>query len=224
MLFIQSDVADQHIPNYLAITFMNQNQAISLYQPLLVNIAYSLVRCREDAEDIVQETLLKWLTVDQQKIDNIKSYLTKAVTNTCLNHLQTLKRKKEELLNSVNIKEALNRFIEINFSHLDLDARLQTAFAIIHERLEPLERAIFLLKEVFDVDYDVIQEAFDKKKEHCRQLFCRAKKKIRTNTGKTAQARPTLMMRFKESCHSGHVSDLIGELKNDILTSFGKKI
>ena len=66
---------------------MNQSQAIQLYQPTLRSIAYNLVRSRADADDIVQETFLKWLSIDSDKIQNTKAYLIKAVTNNCLNHL-----------------------------------------------------------------------------------------------------------------------------------------
>src|SRR5690606_10607667 len=62
-------------------------QTISLYQPLLHTIAYNLVRCKQDAEDIVQETFIKWLTIDHEKVQNTKAYLVRAVTNNCLNHL-----------------------------------------------------------------------------------------------------------------------------------------
>ena len=61
---------------------MNQAQTIALYQPMLHTIAYNLVRCKQDAEDIVQETFVKWLTIDQQKIENTKAYLIRASPTT----------------------------------------------------------------------------------------------------------------------------------------------
>ena len=77
---------------------MNQAQAITLYQPTLTSIAYNLLRSKADAEDVVQETFLKWLTIDSEKIENTKAYLIKAVTNNCLNHINSLRKKKEEYL------------------------------------------------------------------------------------------------------------------------------
>jgi RNA polymerase sigma-70 factor (ECF subfamily) len=157
---------------------MNQAQIISLYQPVLHTIAYNLVRCKEDAEDIVQETFVKWLSVDHQKIDNTKAYLIRAVTNNCLNHLNSLRRKKEEYID--NVSEMIKHFKETNLAHLDMD----TAIKVLHAKLEPLERAVYLLKEVFDFDYEELQQTFDKKKDHCRQLFFRAKKKLNEETSK----------------------------------------
>ncbi len=62
--------------------------------------------------------------------------------------------------------------------------RLAKAMKVLQSKLEPLERAVYLLKEVFDFDYEALQEALDKKKDHCRQLLCRAKKKLEDETSK----------------------------------------
>jgi len=119
---------------------MTHAQTIALYQPLLHRIAYNLVRCKEDAEDIVQETFAKWLTIDQQKIENTKAYLVRAVTNNCLNHLSALKRKKEEYFSHLNWEELVEKFKETNLSKIDLDVNLKEAFALLHTKLGPLER------------------------------------------------------------------------------------
>src|SRR5690606_24181556 len=100
-------------------TFMEQVRTITLYQPLLHAIAMKFVRCKADAEDIVQETYLRWLSLGPQKVENIKAYLVRAVTNNCLNHLSTLRQKKEELFSSVNVQEIIHKFRETNLSHLD---------------------------------------------------------------------------------------------------------
>ena len=65
---------------------------------MLQAIAYNIVRCKADAEDIVQETFLKWLTLGPQKIENTKAYLIKAVRNNCLNHLTTLQKKERGIV------------------------------------------------------------------------------------------------------------------------------
>jgi RNA polymerase sigma-70 factor (ECF subfamily) len=135
-----------------------------------------------------------------------------------LNHLETLKRKKEEFFNAHNLKEVLNQFKETNLSHLDIDAKLDSALKILHTKLEPIERAIFLLKEVFDFDYDVLQETFDKKKEHCRQLLSRAKKKLQSEKPIFNIEIPSgkLTELFKNACRFGNSDELVEELKGDI--------
>lgn len=197
---------------------MQPAQTISLYQPLLQSIAYNLVRCKEDAEDIVQETFLKWLTLGPQKVENAKAYLVTAVINNSRNHLKSLQKKKVELFNSVNLTEVMNRFKEMNLSHIDLEINLSAALKIIQHKLEPLERKVYLLKEVFDIDYDTIQETVNKKKEHCRQLFHRAKAKLNKESFSinielpdTAKLKET----FRKACHFGQIEELVNELEND---------
>jgi len=205
---------------------MNHAQAISLYQPTLQSIAYNLLRSKADAEDIVQETFLKWLTVETGKIENTKAYLIKAVTNNCLNHLASLKRKKELYIDSINVTEFIHKLKENNFSHLDLEADLQHAMKVMHAKLEPLERAVFVLKEVFDFDYDTLQVALDKKKEHCRQLVCRAKKKLNEETSRIHFDLPdaaSMLASFKRACDLGNAEELVEELKKGVLDAPAKK-
>jgi len=196
---------------------MTQAQTIALYQPLLHRIAYNLVRCNADAEDIVQETFLRWLTIDQKKIENTKAYLIKAVTNNCLSHLETLKRKKEEYLENISSSEFVQKLKEVNFSHLDLEVDLKQAFKVLQSKLQPLERAVFLLKEVFDFDYDSLTKTLDKKKDHCRQLLARAKKKL---AEKTANVHIEIPKDLMDKFRSESLSDIISHLKSDIRKKF----
>jgi len=198
---------------------MDHAQTILLYQPLLQSIAYKIVRCKADAEDIVQETFLKWLTIDQKKIDNTKAYLIKAVTNNCLSHLNAIKKKKEEYLENISSSDFVQKLKEVNFSHLDIDIDLKNAFKVIQAKLQPLERAVFLLKEVFDFDYDSLQKTLDKKKDHCRQLLARARKKLSDETSKIhfdISGATQLMDKFRAE----NISDLITHLKEDIRKKF----
>lgn len=204
---------------------MNQDQTIALYHPLLQTAALRLLRCKADAEDMVQETFIKWLSIDQSKILNTKAYLVTAVTNNCLNHLNALKKKKEEYLESFHFPEFLTKIKESDFAHLDVEAELSKAFRLISSKLEPLERAIYLLKEAFNFDYEELQELFDKKKEHCRQLFCRARKKLvkQTDLIDLTHQRLLLAESFKNACQ-GNISDFIQVLKQDITEALQKKV
>jgi RNA polymerase sigma factor (sigma-70 family) len=197
---------------------VNPSQAIALYHPLLHTVAYNIVRCRQDAEDIVQDTYLKWLSIDRSKIENTKAYLIAAVTNNCLNHLNTLRKKKEEYWDNSKLAQMIVRFKESDFGHLDLETELSAAFKVLHGKLEPLERAAYLLKEVFEFDYEAIQKALDKKADHCRQLFSRAKRKLNDETRKINFELPKsdLLESFKNACDVGPAASFIQELKKDI--------
>ena len=205
---------------------MSHDQTIALYQPLLHTVAMNILRCKADAEDIVQDTFLKWLSAEKAHIQNTKAYLIKAVTNNALNHLTSLKKKKEEYLDSFHMPEIFVKLKESDFAHLDFEAELSKALAIVHHKLEPLEKAVYLLKEALGFEYEDLQKLLDKKQEHCRQLFSRAKKKIDEGTSKFSiefSKAPAMLDSFKKACTLGNASDLITELKNDISSSIRKK-
>jgi len=201
---------------------LNQAQTIALYQPVLRAIAFNLLKCKADAEDIVQDTFIKWLNAEQEKIQNTKAYLIAAVRNNCLNHLQTLRKKKEEYFDTIDLSKVTGKMKEIDFSHLDLEVDLNKALTLIHHKLEPMERAVYLLKEVFDFDYKSLQKALDKKQAHCRQLFCRAKKKlsslelpkIRIELPKSG----SWIESFRRACSLDNASGLVTTLQRDIIS------
>jgi len=203
---------------------LNPTQAITLYQPLLHQIAYNLLRCKADAEDVVQDTFVKWLSVEQEKIENTKAYLIKAVTNNCLNHLNSLKKKREEYWDSMQLSELMVKFKESDFAHIDFEKELYAAFKVIHTKLEPLERAAYLLKEVFDFEYEEIQKVLGKKADYCRQLLSRARKKLdHSDKVKAVDPEPNLFESFKKACDMGNVGDFIQHLKTDISGLKAKK-
>lgn len=203
---------------------MNQAQAIALYHPLLHNVAYNILRCKQDAEDMVQDAFVKWLSIDQTKIENTKAYLITVVINNCKNHLNTLRKKKEEYWESSKLSQLIVRFKETDFKHMDMEAELSAAFKVLQAKLEPLERAAYLLREVFDFDYESIQKVLDKKADHCRQLFSRARKKLSESTSKINFELPDnhLLESFKKAC-SASPSVFIQHLKNDISSVTEKK-
>ena len=196
---------------------MNQAQTIALYQPTLQAIAFQLLKCKADAEDIVQETFLRWLSVEQEKIQNTKAYLVRAVTNNCFSYLQALKKKKEQCFDSIHWNEMVEKIKDSDLSH-DIEAELAKALCLIQHKLEPLERAVYVLREVFDFDYASLQKALNKKQDHCRQLLCRAKKKLEEESQKfnIELGKIKWIESFKNACDLGHANELIDDLTKDI--------
>ncbi|HEY9487475.1 MAG TPA: sigma-70 family RNA polymerase sigma factor [Chryseosolibacter sp.] len=197
---------------------MTQGQAILLYQPMLQQIAMRMLRCKADAEDVVQETFIKWLSQEQEKIKNTKAYLIKSVTNNCINHLNSLRNKRLEYLESFHWPDFIEKFREnTDLSHLDVESELSKALQVLQSKLEPLERAVYVLKEVFDFDYKALQELLDKKQDHCRQLFCRAKKKLKEETdhfNAVIQPKKTALLEsFKKACEFGQPFDFVAQLR-----------
>lgn len=204
---------------------MNQSQAITIYQPMLQSIAQRMLGSMADAEDIVQDTLLKWLTIDKEKISNTKAYLIKSVTNNCINHLNTIKRKKDECLESINPKEFIDKYREMELFHFDFENELSSALNVIHKKLEPLEKSIYVLREFFDVEYDELQVLFNKKKDNCRKLFSRAKDKLNQETSKIKGeiSNATFFESFKNACHLDNPSELIQHFKEELQSKPEKK-
>ncbi len=175
-----------------------------------------MVGCIHDAEDIVQDTFLKYLSVDKTKIENTKAYLVRAVTNNCINHLNAFNQKKKEYLETWQNLELSDI---INFDSFDLENEISTALAAVHKKLEPVEKAIFLMREVFDYEYDELQEIFEKKKDHCRQIVSRAKEKITLDKIKFKIDLPNhkrLLDSFNNACSFGDPKELISNLNREI--------
>ncbi len=194
------------------------SQTITQYHPLLSNIARKMVGSLAEAEDIVQDTYVKWLSVDPGKIKDTKAYLIKAVTNNCLNHLNRLKNYKMEYFDSLNLGELIDKYFHLDLDQLDLDHEIASALSLLHSKLGPLERAIFILREVFDFDYDQLHTLFDKKQDHCRQILCRAKEKLNRETHilKHDLISANFLNHFHKSCHFGFSSSLLEELKEAV--------
>ena len=203
---------------------MTQEQTIALYQPMLMRIAIKIVGSIADAEDIVQDTFLKWLTTNTEKIENTKAYLVRAVTNNCINHLKTLKRKKDECLSNLHANELIDWYREKEFFKFDMENEVSMALNVVHKKLEPVERGIFMLRELFDLEYDELQLIFDKKKENCRQMFSRAKKKLSDDADhfKSNIHNTSFLENIKKSIHIGSPTEFIEELKKEINTKLNK--
>ena len=202
---------------------MDQAQTIKLYQPMLQRIAIKIVGSIADAEDIVHDTFVKWLTIDNQKIQNTKAYLIKAVTNNCLNHIESLKRKKDELLEDWHLSTLIDQYREKDFFKFDLENELSLALGVLHKKLEPLEKSVFVLREIFNVEYEEIQMIVNKKKDNCRKLFSRAKEKLAEEKLKIKFELPNqaeMLQSFKNASFKGNISDLISEFKHDINAKF----
>ena len=198
---------------------MNQAQTISQYQPLLHAIALRMVGSMQDAEDIVQDTFVKWLTIDHEKVENTKAYLVRTVTNNCINHLNSFRKKKSEYFSNLKNSELMEKYRDFEFPRFDLENELSEALVVMHKKLEPVERGIYLLREVFDFEYEDLQHIFGKKKENCRQLFVRAKSKLQQENKKVKnpdQQPLQLLESFKKACNFGQLSEFVGHISLEV--------
>ncbi|OQP63959.1 hypothetical protein A3860_21285 [Niastella vici] len=190
------------------------------YKSLLFSIAYNMLGNVDAAEDIVQDTFVKWLETKPEDIRHIKAYLVKAVTNKSINYLQSARVKHEEYT-GIWLPEPLS-YQESNSAQTKIESyhALSIGILVLLEKLTPNERAIFLLKEIFAYDYSELAEIFDKTEDNCRQLFKRAK----DNLGKDARrfevdlkVHEKILNSFLQAISEGNLEDLIQLLKDDII-------
>ncbi|MCU1597352.1 MAG: polymerase subunit sigma-24 [Glaciihabitans sp.] len=144
-----------------------------VHRSLLFTVAYELLGSAADAEDVLQESWLRWASIDPAEIREPRAYLVRIVTRQALNHLRTVSRRREEyvgewlpepLLTSPDIAE-----------DVELAENLSIAMLTVLETLGPTERAVFVLREVFDLPYEEIADAVGKTPAAVRQIAHRAK-------------------------------------------------
>lgn len=137
-----------------------------------------------DAEDIVQETFIRCQTVDQETVENQKAYLTTIVTRLSLNHLASARVQRETYPGPwlpEPVSDLAQPLLSVPLSPArDFDS-ISMAFMVLLENLTPAERAVFILREIFDYAYDEIGEMLEKSEPACRKLYSRAKAYISAN-------------------------------------------
>jgi RNA polymerase sigma-70 factor (ECF subfamily) len=188
------------------------------HRGLFFTIAYEMLGSAADAEDVVQETWLRWDTVDQETIADPRAYLVRAVTRQALNRLRATKRQREEyvgewlpepLLTSPDVAE------DVEFAE-----NVSIAMLTVLETLGPAERAVFVLHDVFDTPFPEIAEALGKTPAAVRQIAHRARDHVkarrpRVRVDKAEQQR--VVERFRDAVSSGDVTALMEVLAPDVV-------
>ena len=201
------------IPNFRQ---MSEAQAIALYYPLLNTIAVKIIGCRDAAEDIVQETYLKWLSYGPEKVRNTKAFLITSVRNNCIKYMESLPVKKQEWLEKLP-KDWTDKFSFHPQIPGFVEEEVREAIAAVHHKLEPLEKGIFILRGIFQLEYEELQEIFQKKNDHCRKLFSRARKKLQSASVQENITDPEVNQLWSKVDHAfrkGALNELINYLKS----------
>jgi RNA polymerase sigma-70 factor, ECF subfamily len=152
------------------------------YKALLFSMAYNMLGHVDAAEDIVQDSYLKWMEIQSGTVVHTKAFLVKMVTNKCINYLNSARVKREEYV-GIWLPEPIQNY-ETDKAHAKIESwhALSIGMLVLLEKLTPPERAIFLLKEIFAYDYTELAEIFDKSADNCRQIFKRAKDNLGKDT------------------------------------------
>jgi RNA polymerase sigma-70 factor, ECF subfamily len=142
-------------------------------RPLLFSIAYRMLGSVMEAEDMVQEAYLRYKSVPSETIQSAKAFLTTIVTRLCLDQIKSAKTQREEYIGEWLPEPLLTEGVPGAIIGERED--ISMAFMVLLESLSPIERAVFLLREVFDYPYDEIGKIVDKSEANCRQYYHRAK-------------------------------------------------
>ena len=142
------------------------------HRNLLFTVAYEMLGSAADAEDVLQETWLRWAEVDLTQVRDQRAYLVRITTRQALNRLRTTKRRKESYVGSW-LPEPLLTAPDVA-EDVELAESVSIAMLTVLETLAPVERAVLVLREVFDVPYEEIAAAVDRSPAAVRQIALRA--------------------------------------------------
>jgi RNA polymerase sigma-70 factor, ECF subfamily len=183
-------------------------------RPLLFSLAYRMVGVVGDAEDLVQEAFLRFHR--EQEVDAPKAFLTTVVTRLAIDHLRSARVRRESYVGQwlpeplVAVPGAGER--------VERDETLSLAFLALLERLTPVERAVYVLHELFDYAHDEIAAIVEKSPANCRQILARARRHVDEGQPRfepSRERRDALLARFLAAVRAGDVEGLVGLLAAD---------
>ena len=201
------------------------NDAFALHRPLLLGLAYRMLGSHAEAEDIVQETFLRWHSAPQDSIQAPRPYLAAVVTNLCLDLLKSARAQREAYVGPWLPEPVLTQVAEsLGGARPDPDALLEKrqtlslAFMVLLQRLSPVERAAYLLHKVFEHSHSEVAEILGKETAACRQLYHRAEQHLASGQLRFAPSQEEhsrLLLAFLQALGQGDLAALRALLSAD---------
>ena len=185
---------------------------------MLMSIAYRILGNAKDTEDAVQETFLKWFEKDTTDVKESKPYLITTLKNLCFTNFQK-GQKMEEAKESIRSNEEERSFIPAYFLDFDMERELSRSYEMICKKLNITETKVYMMREVFNVDYSEISKIMDKKVENCRKILDRAKQRLEEKNERFKLEMKKNMKSFesfREACGTGTFSDYLASLKDEV--------
>jgi RNA polymerase sigma-70 factor (TIGR02957 family) len=189
-------------------------------RPLLFSIAYRMLGSVSDAEDLVQEAFLR---LHQSEAEGVlirsdKAFLTAVATRLAIDHLRSARAQRETYYGPWLPEPLLTSSEPDSAAMAEQADSLTFTFLVLLERLSPLERAVFLLREVFEYDYEEIAAIVEKSEANCRQILSRARKRVETDRPRfeiTGERQAQLADSFLAAVLEGDLERLVGYLAED---------
>jgi RNA polymerase sigma-70 factor (ECF subfamily) len=195
------------------------NDVFNTDRPLLFSIAYRMLGSASDAEDVLQDAWLRYRGVDASTIRSPKAFATTLVTRLCLDRLKSARATREEYIGPWLPEPVLTSEIEGPDTMVQRAESVTLAFLVLLEKLSPEERAVFLLKEIFEYSHAEIGEILGTTTDNSRQLLHRAKARLaerRPRLTGTTESRRAVAERFARAFTSGDGSELTALLAQDV--------
>ncbi len=197
-------------------------EAFETYRTYLFSIAYRMLGSAMDAEDMVQETYIRYQAATPDIIHSLKAYLTTILTRLCMDQLDLAYRKRElyvgpwlpEPIITATTTEAADPEKRVETEEL-----ISLAFLMLLEQLQPFERAVFLLREVFEYEFAEIATMLDKSEAACRRSFSRAKGHLaehRPRFPASAQTHKQLLSGYLRAVENGEMNTLTDLLTEEV--------
>jgi RNA polymerase sigma-70 factor (ECF subfamily) len=188
-------------------------------RPALFGLAYRMLGSVADAEDVVQEAYLRWQSTDRRGVQSPRAFLTTVATRLAVDLLRRRQRERKSYIGPW-LPEPLVTEETPDETRAELAESLSLAFLTLLEKLQPVERAVFLLHDVFQYRHDEIAAIVEKSPENCRQILSRAKGHLATGRPRF-QPEPArqqaLLEQFLATCRSGDVPALARMLVEDVV-------
>jgi RNA polymerase sigma-70 factor, ECF subfamily len=191
-------------------------------RPYMFAIAYRMVGSVSDAEDIVQEAFLRFhrATSEGEVVESPKAYLSAVTTRLGIDHLRSARVRRETYVGQWLPEPLLTDEAPDVSQHAETADSLSLAFLVLLESLSPVERAVFLLREVFGYGYDEIARVIDKSEDNCRQIAVRARRQVDAKKPRfeaSRQRKEELAQRFFAAATEGDAEGLLGLLAADVV-------
>jgi len=148
------------------------------YRSLLFSIAYRMLGSVADAEDMLQETFIRWQQAPEQEIRSPRAFLITIISRLCINHLQSARAQREQYVGQWLPEPIVTAPGSDPLENIRLDESLSMAFLLMLERLTPVERAVFVLRDVFEYEYPELATILGESEVNCRQILHRARQHV----------------------------------------------
>ncbi|HEY6375259.1 MAG TPA: RNA polymerase sigma-70 factor [Edaphobacter sp.] len=190
------------------------------YRSLLFSIAYRMLGSVADAEDMLQETFIRWQQAGGDIIRSPRSFLVTIISRLCINQLQSARVQREEYVGQWLPEPIVTGAGSDPLGIVKTGESLSMAFLVLLERLTPVERAVFLLREVFEYEYSEIAAVLGQSEVNCRQILRRAREHVssaRPRFEASTQKRNDLLQRFLDAIGTGDMGGLLTILSHDVV-------